>query len=198
MKIPPRLRRSSLGFFLQVAMSCAILPLALQAAPLQLTDPLQLFTDDYLIDSLSGGAKRVLQKPVAKEVVLTFDKAWEGSSSNYITLFQDGDIYRMYYRGARFTDANGDILPKNQQRQYCCMATSTDGINFSMKVQPATNGASYQLTVNSGTGDGTYAAGAPVTITADVASAGKKFDVRPSRRASDSGCTWRIVSTERL
>src|SRR5205085_7380324 len=51
---------------------------------------LELFVDDFLIGKLSGAAKQVLQKPAAQEVVLTADKPWEGNTSAYYTVFQDG------------------------------------------------------------------------------------------------------------
>ena len=65
---------------------------------------LEPFVDGHLIDRLSGAAKLVVQKPQPKEVVLIADKPWEGNTSAYYTLFQDGDKFRAYYRGSHFDE----------------------------------------------------------------------------------------------
>ena len=59
----------------------------------------ELFTDRFLIDELNGGANLRLHAPIAKEKVISFEKPWEGIYSGYITVFRDGDRFRMYYRG---------------------------------------------------------------------------------------------------
>jgi len=59
---------------------------------------LELFVDDWLIESMQGAELR-LHHPVPR------DRAWEpdpdssDTSIAFVTVFQDGDIYRMYYRG---------------------------------------------------------------------------------------------------
>ena len=30
------------------------------------------------------------------------DRPWEGNGLNYVTVFRDGDLYKMYYRGADY------------------------------------------------------------------------------------------------
>ena len=87
---------------------------------------LELFVDDFLIADLSGDAKQVLQKPQPREVVLVTDKPWEGNTSAYYTIFQDGDLYRMYYRGS-----HGDVkTQKSLHPEVTCYAESTDGIHW--------------------------------------------------------------------
>jgi len=86
----------------------------------------ELFADNYLIDTMSGGVEQYLHKPIPKEVVLTTDAPWEGNTSAYYTIFQDGDLFRMYYRGSHWdTDAK-----KETHREVTCYAESKDGINW--------------------------------------------------------------------
>src|SRR5688572_13708025 len=59
----------------------------------------EMFVDDWLIDS-SRNTSLQLQTPVRREVVLVTDKPWEGIHSTYFTVFQDGALIRLYYRGA--------------------------------------------------------------------------------------------------
>ena len=56
---------------------------------------LELFLDDLMVDRLEGEAQRVFHKPVPREIIMTFDKPWEGQCS-VPTIFQDGDLYRMF------------------------------------------------------------------------------------------------------
>lgn len=86
---------------------------------------LELFVDDWLIDShqTRGGVSLKLQTPIKREVVLITDKQWEGPDSAYFTVFQDGPLVRLYYRG---------IVPTNDwsENQVTCYAESRDGIHF--------------------------------------------------------------------
>ena len=61
---------------------------------------LELFVDDFLIDSMTGGIARRLHHPVPREVALTFDQPWEGPTSIYVTVFLDDDRIRCYFRGS--------------------------------------------------------------------------------------------------
>jgi len=47
---------------------------------------------------MTGTALR-LQPPVSRDVAIVFDAPWEGNTSTYATVFRDGEIVRMYYRG---------------------------------------------------------------------------------------------------
>ena len=68
--------------------------------PIDIGSRLELMVDDYLIERMSGGAELRLHRPAEREVVFTCDKPWEGNHSGSVTVFQDGDTYRMYYRAA--------------------------------------------------------------------------------------------------
>ncbi len=86
----------------------------------------QPLIDDYFLDRMTGSAKLVVQQPAAKEVVLVADAPWEGNTSAYFTIFQDGDIYRMYYRGSHYDETT----KKETHRQLTCYAESKDGIHW--------------------------------------------------------------------
>jgi hypothetical protein len=64
----------------------------------------ELLVDHFLIEHTEGVALQ-LQKPVAREVAIVHDAPWEGNISGYHTVFRDGDLYRMYYRGSHFDEA---------------------------------------------------------------------------------------------
>ncbi len=60
---------------------------------------LQLFVDDFLIDQMSS-VQLQLHRPSSAGKALSFDQPWEGDSSTYVSVFKDGDRFRMYYRGS--------------------------------------------------------------------------------------------------
>ena len=101
------------------------LPL-LAAEPLDIGSRLELFVDDYVIDEISGDAKLQLHRPQPQEVVLTTDKPWEGNTSAYYTVFRDGDLYRMYYRGSHWDE----VAKKAAHPEVTCYAESKDGIHW--------------------------------------------------------------------
>jgi hypothetical protein len=82
-----------------------------------------LFVDDWLIDTRHQVDFR-MHPPEPKEVVFQFDAPWEGKASGYITLFQDGDRFRLYYRGG------GEVSPTNIMQEVSCYAFSGDGIHW--------------------------------------------------------------------
>ncbi len=81
----------------------------------------ELFVDDFLIDGTSGRIERRLHRPDPREVVLTLDRPWEGQTSAYFAMVQDGVRVLMYYRGEVEAGSAG---------QVCCVAESRDGIHF--------------------------------------------------------------------
>ncbi len=96
--------------------------------PIEIGSRLELMIDDHLVESFQGDARWELHHPVAKDVVLDHDAAWEGSGSNYHTIFRDGDLYRLYYRGAQFTIADGKLIEDHPA--VTCYAESRDGIRW--------------------------------------------------------------------
>jgi len=81
---------------------------------------LEPFVDDFLIERMDG-VELQLQHPILRETVITFDEPWEGDTSAYVTVFKDGDKYRMYYRGS-----SGD----SGHEEVTCTAESADGIHW--------------------------------------------------------------------
>jgi len=81
----------------------------------------ELFLDEYLIDRLDG-ARLQLQTPQPGGVALRYDSATEGHFCFYTTVFHDGDLFRMYYRGhPRGPDWEDSVA---------CYAESMDGIHW--------------------------------------------------------------------
>ncbi|MCS7158602.1 MAG: hypothetical protein N0A16_12865 [Blastocatellia bacterium] len=80
---------------------------------------LELFVDAFLIEKMEGVTFK-LHPPKPAEIVLRFDKPWEGRTSGYVTVFQDGEIFRMYYRAQRDEHAP----------EFTAYAESQDGINW--------------------------------------------------------------------
>lgn len=96
--------------------------------PLDIGSRRELFVDRELVDRESGRVELRLHHPTPREVALTFDEPWEGNASGYPTVIQDGEIYRMYYRGHRYLL---DPPPLRQaQPEVVCYAESRDGIHW--------------------------------------------------------------------
>lgn len=102
---------------------------AQQAGPdvLDIGSRRELFVDDYLIGELNG-AERRLHRPVPRDIALTHDAPWEGSGSGYHSVFQDGDLYRMYYKAWQLTIADGKLTQPHPL--LACYAESDDGIHW--------------------------------------------------------------------
>jgi len=92
--------------------------------PLPIGSRLEPFVDDYLIETMKGAELR-LHSPTPKEIAITFDKPWEGNVSAYVTVFEDTDRFRMYYRGMDYDPKTGKSGP-----EQVCYAESRDGIRW--------------------------------------------------------------------
>lgn len=108
-----------------LVMAGAVCSIGAAADPIQIGSRLELLVDDYLIENMSG-AELTLHRPTAREVAITHKEPWEGAGCAYYTVFQDGDVYRMYYRGT------GGPNPQTgkPRPQVTCYAESRDGINW--------------------------------------------------------------------
>lgn len=87
---------------------------------------LELFVDDHLIERLEG-AELKLQCPQRAGKALVLDRPWEGIICIHFTVLQDGDRYRMYYRGWPLNPELGTSDP-GQVQPMTCYAESADGI----------------------------------------------------------------------
>ena len=98
------------------------------AEPINIGSRLELMIDDYLIERKSESTELRLHHPVRREVIMKFDRPWEGNSCYYFTAIKDGDLYRMYYRGQ-----NAPLsLPSagNFHTEVTCYIESRDGIHW--------------------------------------------------------------------
>ncbi len=96
------------------------------AEPIDIESRVELFVDDFVVDRLTGDADYRLHEPEPKEVVLVTDMPWEGNTSAYYTIFRDGDLYRMYYRGSHADE----VTQKSLHPEVTCYAESRDGIHW--------------------------------------------------------------------
>ena len=95
--------------------------------PIDIGTRRELFVDDYLIGTLEN-AQRVLHHPISRDIALLRNEPWEGNTSGYTTVFQDGAIYRMYYRGTHTIYTQGKVI--SPHREVVCYAESRDGIHW--------------------------------------------------------------------
>ena len=103
--------------------------------PLDIGSRLELFVDDYLIESLES-VRLKLHEPRSAGKALTLDKPWEGNTCAYFNLLQDGDLYRMYYRGSNLAEyALAELLQEDEKvledhPAVIAYAESRDGIRW--------------------------------------------------------------------
>lgn len=93
---------------------------------LELGSRRELFVDDFLIAQKSGLELR-LHAPVPREVVMVRDRPWEGTGTDFETVFRDGDVIRMYYMACKLTTDDGAKLTKPIVA-HACYAESRDGL----------------------------------------------------------------------
>lgn len=88
----------------------------------------QLLLDDYLVDRFEGAAGRRFHQPTPGEMVLEFDRPWEGNTVGYVTVFRDEDRYRMYYRASGHEIVDGKT--RSTHPPYTAYAESADGVEW--------------------------------------------------------------------
>ena len=97
----------------------------LAADPVRIGRRLEPLVDEFLLEKLTGDAQQVLHRPEPREVVLVTGAPWEGNTSAYYTIFRDGDLFRMYYRGS-----HANKKKKFTHREVTCYAQSKDGVHW--------------------------------------------------------------------
>lgn len=122
----PRLKPLSLSVLLVFLAGLSIPTAQGEEGVVRIGNRLEPFVDDALIERLSGSAKLEVQRPQAREVVITANAPWEGNTSAYYIVFQDGDKFRMYYRGSHVDEKT----QKATHREVACYAESQDGIHW--------------------------------------------------------------------
>ena len=96
----------------------------------------ELFIDEYLIESMTGAARLRLHQPAETDDVFVHDTLWEGNRTMYYSIFPDGDLYRMYYRGSQInlnvkgSQDNLDIGAYSIPYNVTCYAESRDDIRW--------------------------------------------------------------------
>ncbi len=98
------------------------------ASPIHIGSRLELMVDEHLIERMSGGAKLHIHRPTIREVVIVTDEPWEGNACPYRSVFQDGDLYRMYYGGYQYDV--GEKTMSYPHPRFLCYAESKDGIHW--------------------------------------------------------------------
>lgn len=96
--------------------------------PLDVGSRREMFVDNALIERMAGPAELRLHQPAPREVAIVTGEPWEGNGTNYVTVFRDGDVYRMYYRGSHFSYLKGKDRPTH--RDLYCYSESRDGIRW--------------------------------------------------------------------
>ncbi len=114
--------------FSSIILSACLVISSFAQDPIDIGSRLELFVDDYLIDEMSGDAKMILHHPTPQEVAIVHDEPWEGNGTNYHSVFQDGDHYRLYYMAHDYTITEGEVISSHPL--YYCYAESVDGIHW--------------------------------------------------------------------
>ena len=107
------------ALILTITIACPV-AVSQEQKPVDIGSRRELFVDQFLIEKLD---KAWLQQGTPRDegIALKFDKPWEGLFCGYVTIIQDGDVIRAYYRGSPKAGADG-----NSNESYCC-AESKDG-----------------------------------------------------------------------
>jgi len=92
----------------------------------------ELFVDEYLIDTCGKDVSLRLHTPMAREKVFVTDQAWEGNICGYITVFQDSERFRMYYkaRNVCLEEVKGEEGECPDILMPAAYAESTDAIHW--------------------------------------------------------------------
>lgn len=85
------------------------------------------FVDNYLIDSLSD-IRLVGNTPQNRGKVIGFDAIWEGPGSLGMTVFEDEENIKLYYRG--FPDLKGQDDTSVMQTSCLSISEKGDGLTF--------------------------------------------------------------------
>ena len=93
--------------------------------PIRIDGRRELFIDTYLVAKTAGDIIQRLHHPVRQELALVHDAPWEGSGCGYHTVFQDGDIFRMYYKAWHIA-----LGGKKYNPVKICYAESRDGLHW--------------------------------------------------------------------
>ncbi|MGC9317596.1 MAG: hypothetical protein ACP5KN_06105 [Armatimonadota bacterium] len=117
------------SILVMVVIALMVSPVSAQEA-VDIGSRLELFVDEFLVESMGGDVRLQLHHPVRREVVLRTDAPWEGNASAYQSVFKDGDLYRMYYRGGHYRHSGEPAQALDDHPWVLCYAESVDGIHW--------------------------------------------------------------------
>jgi hypothetical protein len=100
------------------------------ALPVDIGSRLELLVDEFLIESMSGGARLELHHPVRREVVFRTDAPWEGNACAYNSVFEDGGLFRLYYHGLHYRHSGPPAQALADHAGVLCCAESDDGLEW--------------------------------------------------------------------
>jgi hypothetical protein len=98
-------------------------------SPINIGDRRELFVDDFLIDKRTVVELR-LHSPTPREIVMVRDAPWEGAGGAALTVFRDGDRFRMYYDTFLKVNEDGSNITASSDDWFMCYAESKDGIHW--------------------------------------------------------------------
>jgi len=104
-------------------LSLGLAALAAHGQLIELASRRELFVDRFLIERMTGVELRPVP-PREAGPVLRLDAPWEGPFSGYFTVIEDGDLYRLYYRGLPSAGPDGNPC------EVTCYAESRDAIHW--------------------------------------------------------------------
>lgn len=110
-------------FLITLTLLAIVAPVWAAEEPIELGNRLELFVDHHLIAGMDN-TRLVMHPPQPAAPALYFDNPWEGRYCGYVTVFQDGGRYRMYYRGVPTAGKDGSST------EVTCYAESADGIHW--------------------------------------------------------------------
>lgn len=95
---------------------------------IQIGSRLEPFWDDFLVDTVQSDAERRFYSPVKREKALSLGEPWEGDGCDYLNLFFDDGVYRLYYLGWHML--NDDETEHDLSHIRVCYAESRDGLTW--------------------------------------------------------------------
>ena len=96
----------------------------MDASPRDIGSRLELFVDEWLIDEMDGVALK-MHKPVPREVVMEYDRPWEGPVSMPGGVMVDDGKFKTWYGARSSGGASGQ-----SQDSHTAYAESEDGIHW--------------------------------------------------------------------
>lgn len=98
--------------------------------PVDVGSRLELMVDEYLIDSMTDGARLQLHQPVRREIVFETDAPWEGNACGYQSIVSDEGRHRIYYHGGHYRHS-GEPAQAREEHPWClCFIESDDGLRW--------------------------------------------------------------------